>query len=181
MSRAIEDLLHEHEAIVFALKILANITWKLEATIHVDPADLTAFIGFLKEFADKCHHGKEEGLLFPALAAADVQQAGAVLAGLLREHEEGREWISAMSAAIDPELNPAVFIHAAQGYTKLLRSHIEKENNELFPMAERMFSPARLESLYEGFEEHESKVIGKGRHEELHALLKSLRSKYVTH
>ncbi len=179
MSRAIEDLLHEHEAIVFALNILANMAMKLKSPSQVDPADLTAFIGFLKEFADKCHHGKEEGLLFPALAAADVQQAGAPLAGLLREHEEGREWISAMSAAIDPVLNPAAFIRAAQGYTELLRSHIEKENHVLFPMAERLLSPDRLESLYEAFEEHESKVIGQGRHEELHALLKSLRSKYV--
>lgn len=179
MSRAIEDLLHEHEAILFALKILASISRKLEGPIQVDPADLTAFVGFLKEFADKCHHGKEEGLLFPALAAADVQEAGEALAGLLREHEEGRKWIAEMSAAIDPVLNPAAFIHAAQGYTELLRSHIEKENNELFPMAERVLSPERLESLYEAFEEHESKVIGQGRHEELHALLKSLRSKYA--
>jgi hemerythrin-like domain-containing protein len=180
MSRAIEDLLHEHEAIVFALKILANITRKLEATTQVDPADLTAFIGFLKEFADKCHHGKEEGLLFPALAASDAQQAGEALAELLHEHEEGRKWIAAMSAAMDPVLNPAAFIRAAQAYTNLLRAHIEQENHVLFPMAERVLSPERLESLYEAFEEHESKVIGQGRHEELHALLKSLKSKYAS-
>lgn len=179
MSRAIEDLLHEHEVIEFALKILTNMTGKLESSSQVDPADLTAFIDFLKEFADKCHHGKEEGLLFPALVTADVQEAGAPLAELLREHEEGREWIAAMSAAIDPVLNRDAFIRAAQGYTELLRSHIEKENHVLFPMAERVLSPELLESLYKAFEEHESKVIGQGRHEELHDLLKSLRRKYV--
>jgi hemerythrin-like domain-containing protein len=178
MSRAIEDLLHEHEAISFALKILASINQKLETASPVDSADLSAFIGFLKEFVDKCHHGKEEGLLFPALAAAGVQEAGGPLGVLLKDHEEGRRWIADMSAAIEPVLNADAFIRASRGYTELLRAHIGKENDVLFPMAERVLSPERLEALYDAFEEHEAKVIGQGRHEELHSLLKSLKSKY---
>lgn len=179
MSRAIDDLLHEHEAILFALKILTNINRKLEAASQVDSADLSAFVGFLKEFADKCHHGKEEGLLFPALAASGVPEAGSSLGVLLKEHEEGRRWIAGMSAAIAPVLDAAAFIRAAQSYTELLRAHIDKENEVMFPIAERVLSPEHLESLYEAFEEYESKVIGQGRHEELHALLKSLKSKYA--
>ena len=179
MSRAIEDLLHEHEAILFALKILANINRRLETASPVDSADLSAFVGFLQEFADKCHHGKEEGLLFPALADSGVQEVADPLGVLLQEHEEGRRWMAAMSAAIGPVVDAAAFIRAAQGYAALLQSHIGKENNVLFPMAERVLSPERLESLCEAFEKHESQVIGQGRHEELHALLKSLKSKYA--
>ena len=179
MSRAIEDLLHEHEAILSALTILANINRKLQTASPVDPGDLSAFVGFLKEFADKCHHGKEEGLLFPAMAEAGVPQAGGPLGVMLREHEEGRRWIAAMSAAIEPQLDATAFIRAAQGYTQLLQAHIGKENLVLFPMAERVLSPARLESLYQAFEDHESKMIGQGRHEELHELLESLKTKYV--
>lgn len=178
MSRAIEDLLHEHEAILFALKILASINRKLEAASPVDATDLSAFVGFLKEFADKCHHGKEEGLLFPALATAGVQQVAGPVDMLRKEHEEGRRWIAEMSAALEPVLNAAAFTRAARGYTELLRTHIGKENEVLFPMAERVLSPERLESLYEAFEQHESRVIGPGRHEELHALLKSLKGRY---
>jgi hemerythrin-like domain-containing protein len=33
-------------------------------------------MGFLKEFADKRHHGKEEGILFPALVEADIPEKG---------------------------------------------------------------------------------------------------------
>ena len=179
MSRAIEDLLHDHEAILSALNLLANINRKLETASPVDPGDLSAFVGFLKEFADKCHHGKEEGLLFPAMAEAGVPQAGGPLGVMLREHEEGRRWIAAMSAAIEPQLDATAFIRAAQGYTELLGAHIGKENQVLFPMAERVLSPARLESLYQAFEDHESKMIGQGRHEELHELLESLKNKYV--
>ncbi len=62
----------------------------------------------------------------------------------------------------------------------LLRNHIQKENNVLFPMAEKLLPPAQLEKLYESFEEHEEKVIGQGRHEELHGILNGLKQKYVT-
>jgi hemerythrin-like domain-containing protein len=67
MSRAIDDLKHEHEAILSALKILSSITQNLKTQKTVSSLDIVSFIGFLKEFADKCHHGKEEGLLFPAM------------------------------------------------------------------------------------------------------------------
>ncbi len=42
----------------------------------------------------------------------------------------------------------------------------------------RVLTETQLEKLYKGFEEHEEKVIGQGRHEELHAMLKSLQEKY---
>lgn len=178
MSRAIDDLRHEHDAIQFALKILANMTGKLEAGRPVAKDDLTAFIGFLKEFADTCHHGKEEGLLFPALAEAGQAAAGAPVAALLEDHVAGRRWIAEMAAALDPTLDPTAFARAAQGYTHLLHAHITTENEVLFPLAESVLSPERLQSLFEGFEDHEARVMGPGRHEALHSLLKSLKDKY---
>lgn len=65
MSRAIDDLMNEHDAILSALKILRAIAQRVAAGQPTEAEDIAAFIGFLKEFADKCHHGKEEGILFP--------------------------------------------------------------------------------------------------------------------
>lgn len=59
MSRAIEDLLHDHEAILSALNLLANINRKLETASPVDAGDLSAFVGFLKEFADNATTAKK--------------------------------------------------------------------------------------------------------------------------
>lgn len=179
MSRAIEDLEHEHEAILFALRILDSMARQAAAGSAVDRADLTAFVGFLQEFADRCHHGKEEGLLFPALAAAGVAEQGGPLGALLHEHVEGRRWIAQMQASTEPTFDAARFSAAARGYGELLRAHIRKENEVLFPLAERLLSAAQLEALFEGFEEHEATVIGAGRHEQLHQLLKSLELKYL--
>lgn len=180
MSQAIEDLKHEHEAILLALRILDGIEQRLDADQPTDSEDIVAFIGFLKEFADKCHHGKEEGILFPALLAAGLPEHGGPVDVMLAEHEQGRSWIREMESSLQPALDLARFTRAARGYASLLQAHIQKENNILFPMAEKLLTPGQLDSLFEAFEAHESKVIGAGRHEQLHALLKSLRAKYLT-
>lgn len=179
MSQAIEDLMHEHEAILFALKILDAMGRRLSADEAVDAADLQGFIGFLQEFADKCHHGKEEGMLFPALVAAGVAQKDGPVGVMLHEPTLGRQWIHDMDASLRPMVDATAFVRAARGYADLLRAHIQKENEVLFPMAERLLNPAQLDALFKAFEAHEEQVIGAGRHEQLHGLLKAWKAKYL--
>jgi hemerythrin-like domain-containing protein len=140
--------------------------------------DLQGFLGFLKEFADTCHHGKEEGILFPALVKAGVPQQGGPIGQMLAEHAEGRKLIKAMEAAASP-VDARAFAAAAGGYAGLLRSHIDKENRVLFPTADRVLLEPELDGIFERFEQHEETVIGHGRHEELHALLKDLKRRYA--
>ncbi len=180
MSRAIDDLKHEHDAIQAALKILESFERRTSAGEPVDTGDLSAFLGFLKEFADKCHHGKEEGILFPALVSAGLPAQTGPIGVLLDDHVQGRGWIAQMESSLTPALDPARFAQAAHGYRDLLQAHIRKENEVLFPMAEQMLKPDQLDSLFERFEAHEEQVIGAGRHEQLHGVLKALRAKYVT-
>lgn len=179
MSQAISDLLNEHEAILSALNILDRMTSEIEIKKEVNPTDMTEFINFLKEFADKCHHGKEEGMLFPAMAAAGISEPGGPIGVMLEEHQEGRRLIKQMSDALIGDVNAESLTQAARGYIFLLRNHINKENAVLFPMAEKVLNQQKLEDLYKGFVEHEENVIGHGRHEELHAMLEMLNEKYA--
>ncbi len=179
MNQATSDLMNEHEAILSALQILERMIDKVQITKKVDTADMTAFLGFLREFADKCHHGKEEGYLFPAMKAAGVAEEGGPIGVMLQEHQEGRRLIGRMADALAGETDPESLTHAANNYISLLRSHIQKENAVLFPMTDRLFSAQKLDDLYKGFVEHEEKVIGHGRHEELHAVLETLKSRYA--
>jgi hemerythrin-like domain-containing protein len=103
----------------------------------------------LKEFADKCHHAKEEGLLFPALTQAGIPERGGPLGVMLSEHIHGRDLVRKMEDALGNTLDYKKFATASKEYVSLLQSHIEKENSILFPMAERTLDPARLESLHE--------------------------------
>ncbi len=178
MSKAIADLMNEHEAILSAIHILERMIATIEKATSVETKGIHDFIGFLKEFADKCHHGKEEGLLFPAMIGAGVPDKGGPIGVMLAEHAQGRKLIRDMEESISTDVDRMKLAQAAREYANLLRNHIQKENNVLFPMAERVLTETQLEKLYKGFEEHEEKVIGQGRHEELHAMLKSLQEKY---
>jgi len=178
MSKAITDLMKEHEAILSAIQILERMIAGTEQTAIVNPKDIHDFIGFLKEFADKCHHGKEEGFLFPAMIGAGIPDRGGPIGVMLAEHAQGRKLIRDMEESISKAVDRMKLAQAAREYASLLRNHIQKENTILFPMAERVLTETQLEKLYEGFEEHEEKVIGQGRHEELHAMLNSLQVKY---
>lgn len=178
MSTAIDVLRHEHDAILMALKILDSIADQANKNT-IAPADAQNFLGFLREFVDKCHHGKEEGLLFPAMIEAGLPAQGGPLAVMLHEHEEGRALVAAMAKASEPTLDSKSFFDAARDYSAHLRSHIDKENTVLFPMAEQILEPAVLKVLEDGFEQHEEQVIGHGRHEELHAMLKDLKARYL--
>jgi hemerythrin-like domain-containing protein len=178
MSKAIADLLNEHEAILSAIQILERMVATMKKAASLDTKDMHAFIGFLKEFADKCHHGKEEGFLFPAMVAAGVPDKGGPIGVMLAEHAQGRKLIREMEEAIATDVDRTKLAQAARDYASLLRTHIHKEKMILFPMAERVLTEPQLEKLFEGFEEHEEKVIGQGRHAELHALLERLQEKY---
>lgn len=174
MSEAIQVLRHEHEAILMALSILDRIAADAKGG-EAAPQDIAAFIGFLREFADTCHHGKEEGLLFPALLAAGLPAEGGPVAVMLSEHAHGRELVGQMAQAADAD----AFAAAAAAYGAHMRQHIDKENNVLFVMADQMIPAETLASLHAAFEQHEEKVMGHGRHEELHAMLKELKRKYL--
>jgi hemerythrin-like domain-containing protein len=180
MKTASQDLIHEHKAIQIALNILEKIRGRLEKNATADYKDINDLLEFLKEFADKCHHGKEEGFLFPALEKAGVKNEGGPIGVMLLEHNQGRNFIKQMQDSIQIKpVNNNQFVEAAAGYVKLIRAHIEKENRILFPMSDVRLSALEQKELLEQFENHEEKVIGSGRHEELQALLEKFMNKYL--
>lgn len=170
MGKATQDLMHEHEAILYVLEIVE----KAMADDTKDSGSLLKFydelVQFLKIFADKCHHGKEEGFLFPELVKRGVGVEGGPIGEMLEEHHIGREYIAQMNKAGDAadikELNLT-----ASKYRDLLISHIEKENDVLFVMADVLLDAQTQDELFEKFEEHEESVVGHGVHEKLHAMI----------
>lgn len=177
MSKAIDDLKHEHEAIRFTLKVLAKMADQSERG-NADDTDRHAIIAFLREFADKCHHGKEEGILFPEMGRSGIVREGGPLGVMLSEHVQGRELIAGMESALQ-SADGRAFAKSARDYIRLLDTHIWKENEVLFPMAENAIGADKLSDIYDRFEEHEEKVIGHGRHEQLHAMLDAFEEKYL--
>ena len=177
MKTATAVLRHEHEAIVLALRILAEIDRHAIAHQPVQQQDLYALVDFLAEFADTCHHGKEEKLLFPRLAQTGNPQVQHAMEHFLPEHARARHWIARMRKALQP-FKPEHFHDAARAYAQLLLAHIEQENTVLFPLAERLLNTSELISLSHQFDVFEQEVMGLERHEALHHLLGQLQMRY---
>ncbi|MEI6875220.1 MAG: hemerythrin domain-containing protein [Spirochaetota bacterium] len=179
MSAAIEELVHDHEAILFGLGILDTMAGLAREGRPLAASEARELVGFLKEFADTCHHGKEEGLLFPALVKAGLPKEGGPVSVMLKEHDIGRAHWRSMDEALRAPGDMTAFAVAASEYSAFLRQHIEKENTVLFPMGDRLLDAGELARIASGFKEHEERVMGTGRHEELHAMLGAFGKKYV--
>lgn len=173
----IADLTKEHGPIKLMLRILEKACGELEAGKELDKENMKRAVTFIREFADKCHHGKEEALLFPAVRENNIPEEVKMVDDLIEEHKIGREYVKNMSYAIESN-SSSDFSKSASAYIKLLDQHIDRENKLLFPMTEKSLSETKLKELEAGFEDVKKNVIGEGRHEELHSIIDKLKGLY---
>ncbi len=183
--KATEQLIEEHEGIRLMLSILESFIKKAEAGEEIDINHLESMIDFIKTFADKCHHGKEEEILFPAMVEAGMNKEAGPIAVMLTEHDQGRAFVKGLTEAYNSYKSGNIkalteIIENSKGYIFLLRNHIDKENNILFRMADQIIDPILHEGIYDAFERIEIEKIGKGKHEEYHKLLQKLKYIYLT-
>ncbi len=174
-----ELLRQEHRVIERVLDCLQETADRADAGKGFDSAAAHSMLEFFREFADRCHHGKEEGHLFPAMEAKGFPREGGPTGVMLYEHEQGRELVRRMAEALqafsagDASAITA-FTQSARAYCNLLRNHIDKEDQVLFVMAERTFDAEDQARLAAAFEKVEAEEIGAGVHEKYHRLADEL-------
>lgn len=182
--KATEQLKAEHEGIKMMLNILDKICLKLESGEQIDINHLEQILEFFRIFVDRCHHGKEEDLLFPAMEHAGVPKEGGPIGQMLVEHGHGRGYVRGMADALadykagNLEAGREI-VKNARGYIATLEAHIQKENMVLFSIADSRLSGETQDRLFEEFEQLEEHKIGLGKHEEFHGLLNHLANVYL--
>jgi hemerythrin-like domain-containing protein len=182
MLKSTQQLKDEHEGIKLMFRVLDKICEKFKTKGDLNTNHLGDILEFFQIFVDKCHHGKEEDLLFPAMEKAGIPRHGPI-GVMLAEHEKGRGYVKAIHAALekykagDKSASSAI-IDNAKGYITLMLNHIDKEDNVLYPMGDQRFSNEKDVELYEGFEKIEEERIGTGKHEEFHKLMYDLKEIY---
>jgi hemerythrin-like domain-containing protein len=179
MNTATDTLRAEHDAILRMLDAAEQLAGRIESGHAVSPGPLEGLLEFFKVFADSCHHGKEEDLLFPLLERKGLPNAGGPIGVMLAEHGQGRELIRRMTEAAaqcraGDQAAAKTWASAAGSYAALLRAHIHKENQILFVMAERMLTGEEQDRLAAEFEKLEVEKMGAGTHARLHRLMEDL-------
>ena len=164
----------EHQVILQVLAALEAISARCDAGV-LPASDAQDALEVLRRFADTCHHGKEEHILFPALEA---QVPGFGPTQVMRaEHVEGRARIRAMGEAVDRH-EPAAFAAAARAYVELLRSHIAKEDDILFRLADRMLTADQDAAILDAYRRIEHDDMGDGTHFRMLAIADRLAATY---
>jgi len=150
-------LMDEHELILAVLDSLEEGADRLDGGAKVDPDFFLDAAEFVAGFADKCHHAKEEEILFVAMTAMGMPQDSGPVADMLVEHEEGRLYTQGFRAAAEQMKDgdaaaASDVVCNVYDYVNLMREHILKENNVLFPMAAQIIPVDAMAKVSEDFQ-----------------------------
>lgn len=173
----------EHQVILRVVRVLGTLMDRFESSGEFSELPLARCVEFIRLFADACHHGKEEDLLFPLLESRGIPRDGGPIAVMLHEHRVARELTKEMSNALALFRSgdmPAkqTFCHAARNYIDLLTNHIFKEDNILFNMGGRVMSGEDQEALSKSFCAVNCRVFEGKRREHLQQIADELEVEY---
>jgi hemerythrin-like domain-containing protein len=178
-----EILTSEHRVIQQVLDCLEKMARQFTARGKLDEQPARDAVEFFRNFADRCHHGKEETHLFPAMEAKGFSRESGPTGVMLHEHEQGRGHVRGMAEAIDAAAAGDAgavkrFADHARAYIALLREHIEKEDHCLFGMANQAFSDDDQQRLLAAFQKVEQEEMGEGTHARFAKIADELADRY---
>lgn len=183
MNKCVEMMMEEHELIVEVLASLKAMASTLGSGGSVPRQDLADFGRFFRDFADRCHHGKEEDRLFVKMVEAGFPRESGPVGVMLAEHDQGRHEVrgliqlGAMSGPLTEAERARAIDHVMQ-FVPLLYAHIQKENNILYPMAQNAIAPEELERLDESCEAFDKEIQALLDVNGLKALATDLKRRY---
>ena len=161
----IEKLMAEHQIILRGIDLLESGASRLEKGENIAPDYFRKAIDFIRNYADKYHHAKEEDILFVRLGQVGFSPQMGPVAVMLYEHDQGRGFVSGMENAINRyEAGDASaakdIVRNANEYAALLRQHIHKEDMVLYPMAQNALGEAGINQMQPEFDKVESEKAG---------------------
>ena len=183
MNHAIDNLMKEHQLILRVLASFNSLAGELRNGRSVSRRDVADFVSFFREFADKCHHVKEEDCLFVAMNQIGFARESGPIAVMLSEHTAGRSLVRALweMAQLPGPLTAGEvrrIIAGVSEFVPLLSGHIGKEDNILYPMARSAIPGEQLLKLDADCEAFERRAMAPGEVAKLHELAARLIAAY---
>lgn len=148
----------EHDYIQRVVAALVRQSVAIEAGGEPDLPFLERAVDFLRTYSDRCHHGKEEEILFPLLEQRGVPGSGCPLGALRHDHVAGRVLVTDLANTVEDRKNghavaAETLVAALRGITDLYPGHIWKEDYLLFPMTGKVLTEDDLAEIARTFEE----------------------------
>jgi hemerythrin-like domain-containing protein len=169
-------LMVEHRLIERMIVIIQEARGRIESEGEVDPVLIDTAVDFIRTYADRTHHGKEEDILFRDLREKNMSpEDRRAMDELIEDHVFGRKTMAALvdanaryrggdSGALD-DISESLRT-LADFYPK----HIAKEDKEFFPAARKYFSEEEDQAMLAEFYEFDRRMI----HEKYEAVVEDL-------
>lgn len=156
-------LVNEHKLILRMIALLERNTELATAGNYNNWQFFLDGVDFIRSYADRFHHAKEEDILFEALIKNGMPRENSPIAAMLMEHDQGRAYVRAIEAAAQDALagktaDLATLSKNALAYAELLREHIAKEDEILYPLAERVIPDTLRDEIIAGYAAAESRA-----------------------
>jgi hemerythrin-like domain-containing protein len=159
-----DNLREDHGRIMKLLVSWQKMLGKLDHPDRELLEDFEKCIDWVEVFVDRCHHGKEDEILFPAMASSENPKVTGLIKDLHSEHQTGRSVLESIKLEFKTfsQTNglPANLIQLCQGYIDLFRKHIRRENAQLLPLLKKSIPTEAQKQIAEQFEEYEQRTIG---------------------
>jgi hemerythrin-like domain-containing protein len=180
--RPTDILTEEHKVILMVCDAAEREARAMRGAGAADAERVAKMVDFFRTFADRCHHAKEEDHLFVKMGERGFPLDFGPVGMMLHEHGQSRANVAAAAdnlaaAAAGDAAALAAVSDNLLAYASLLRAHIYKEDNILYPMANQAFSEADQDALAAEFERVERDEIGAGVHEKYHRIAHELAGK----
>lgn len=151
----------------------------------VNYGEFDKVIDFVRNYADKHHHNKEEAILFKKMGDELGENVSkGPIAGMLVEHDFGRLFMSNLEAAVDRvkkgDRDSRVDVIAnAIGYADLLDRHIQKEDDVIYKFARRSLKEEAMKNVEQLCEEVENKAVSDKLQQKYIDLIEEFEQKYI--
>ena len=182
----IGPLMIEHRLIERLLNLMAREFQRIKDNMavdpefaFVDPVFIDTAVDFIRTYADRCHHGKEEDILFKDLAAKDLSpEHRRTMEELIKEHAWARETTASLVKAKDAYLleKPGALDDLMEHLERLVDfypRHIDKEDKHFFIPCMAYFSEAEQAELLARMHEFDRMLI----HEKYRGLVESMEQR----
>ncbi len=163
--KPIGPLMWEHRLIEKMLGAMMRHMDKAEKDKTIHPVVVDAAVDFIRTYADRTHHGKEEEILFRDLALKDLTaDFKKTMQELLDEHQWGRKTTGRIVAAKESYLagnegKLSEIISLTRDLGSFYPRHIEKEDKHFFFPCQDYFTKAEQEKMLSEFWEFDRKMI----------------------
>ena len=158
-------LMIEHRLIEKMLALISKEAKRIRETNVVNPVFIDNAVDFIRVYADKTHHGKEEDILFRVLAQKNMTgEEQKIMGELIQEHVLGRQTVAGL---VDAKKRHFAGDHSAVGMVieklefliNFYPRHIEKEDKVFFPAMMKYFSVEAQERMLHEFWEFDRNMI----------------------